>query len=70
MQFITRNTAMTKTLISCNSNEIMEVHFLKFLGLEIDNTLSWNTHIDTVVNKLTRVSYMIRSVKHIHPILP
>jgi hypothetical protein len=41
----------------------MEVYLLKFLGLEIyiDNTLSWNIHIDTVVNKLTGLSY--RSVK-------
>jgi ABC-type uncharacterized transport system involved in gliding motility auxiliary subunit len=33
MQFTTRNsnTATTKALISCNSNEIMEVYRLKFL---------------------------------------
>jgi hypothetical protein len=54
MHFTTRNsnTATTKAIISCNSNEIMEVHHLKYLGLEIDNILSWNIHIDTVANKL------------------
>jgi hypothetical protein len=65
MHFTTRNsnTASTKAIISCNSNEIMEVYYLKFLGLEIDNTLSWNIHINTVANKLTRISFMIRPVK-------
>jgi hypothetical protein len=52
MQFITRNTSIIKSLISCKYNEIREVCQLKFLGLETDNTLSWNLHIDTVVNKL------------------
>jgi hypothetical protein len=68
MYFTTRNcnTATTKAIISCNSNEIMEVYHLKFLGLEIDNALSWDIRIDTVVNKLTRVSFMIRSVKTIY----
>jgi hypothetical protein len=63
MQFITRNTTIIKSSISCKNNEIREVCHLKFLGLEIDNTLSWNLHINTVVNKLTRVSFMIRLVK-------
>jgi hypothetical protein len=62
MQFITRNTTLIKSSISCKNNEIGEVCHLKFPGLEIDNTLSWNLHID-IVNKLTRVSFMIRSVK-------
>jgi hypothetical protein len=62
MQFIT-NSALSKTLISCNTDEIIEVSHLKFLGLEIDSTLSWNIHIDSVINKLTTVCFMIRSVR-------
>jgi hypothetical protein len=63
MQFMTKNTALTKASISCNTNEIVEVFHLKFLGLEIDNTLSWNIHIDSLNNKLTTVCFMIRSVR-------
>jgi hypothetical protein len=63
MQFKTKNTDTNKTLISCNSNEIEEVHHLKFLGLEIDNVLSWSMHIETINTKLTRISYMMRSIK-------
>jgi hypothetical protein len=31
--------------------------------LEIDTALSWNIHIDSVINKLTTVCFMIRSVR-------
>jgi hypothetical protein len=63
MQFITKNSAITETLVSCNNNEITEVSHFKCLGLVMDNTLAWNLHIDNVINKLTRVCFMIRSVK-------
>jgi hypothetical protein len=55
MQFITKNSVLTETLVSCNNNKITEVSHCKFLGLVMDNTLSWNLHIDNVINKLTRV---------------
>jgi hypothetical protein len=63
MQFMTKNSVLTKTLLACNNNEITDVSHFKFLGLVMDNTLSWNLHIDNVINKLTTVCYMIRSVK-------
>jgi hypothetical protein len=40
MQFITNNSALTETLVSCNNNEITEVSHFKFLDLVMDNTLS------------------------------
>jgi hypothetical protein len=63
MQFITKNSVLTETLLVCNNNEINEICYIKFLGLVVDNALSWNFHIDNIINKLTRVCYMIRSVK-------
>jgi hypothetical protein len=63
MQFKTKNTVLTETIVSCNNNVITEVPHIKFLGLVIDNTLSWNLHIDIVMKKLTSVCYMIRSAK-------
>ena len=35
----------------------------KFLGLIVDNTLSWKPHIEHLLNKLSTVCYVIRSVK-------
>jgi hypothetical protein len=63
MQFVSKNTVSTKTSTSLNANGIAEVHHFKFLSLKIDDVLSWNIHIDSVMNKLTIVCFMIISVR-------
>jgi hypothetical protein len=64
MHFKTKNTESTETILACcNNNVITEISHIKFLGLTIDDTLSWNLHIDNVMKRLTKVCYMIRAVK-------
>ena len=63
MQFITKNSTLIGNKIQFNSNEITEITHINFLGLEIDNLLSWNLHIDKVINKLTSICFMLRAVK-------
>jgi hypothetical protein len=63
MQFTTKNSTLMGSKVQVNSNEIIELLHIKFLGLEIDNTLSWNLHIDKIINKLTSVCFMLRTVK-------
>jgi hypothetical protein len=48
-QFKTKNTVLTDTILAFNNNVIAEVSHIKFLGLIIDDTLSWNLHIDKVM---------------------
>jgi hypothetical protein len=36
---------------------------IKFLGLHIDETLSWKFHIDQIVTKMSSACYAIRTVK-------
>jgi hypothetical protein len=62
MQFASKNTVSTKASTSLNINGIVEVSHFKFLGLKTDDALSWNIHIDSVINKLTTVCFMIRCV--------
>jgi hypothetical protein len=57
MQFTTKNSILTETLVSYNNNKITEVHHFNFLGLVMENTLSWNLHINNVMNKLTSLLY-------------
>jgi hypothetical protein len=38
-----------------------------FLGLIIDETLSWNQHIDVIATKLCSACYVLRNLKHIAP---
>jgi hypothetical protein len=52
MQFKTKNTVSPDTILMCNNNVITEV---TFLGLIIDDILSWNLHIDKVMKRLTTV---------------
>ena len=63
IQFTSNKSVLAQTLLTCNNNIISEVSHIKFLGLVLDNTLSWNLHIDSVINKLSKVCFMIRSVK-------
>ena len=37
----------------------------KFLGLTIEYTFSWHPHINSLLKRLARTSYAIRSLKHI-----
>jgi len=39
----------------------------KFLGLHIDETLSWKYHIKNLCSKVSRSNYIINKVKHILP---
>ena len=38
---------------------------IKFLGLTIDDTLSWKQHIEQVLNKMCTACYALRNIKHI-----
>ena len=46
-----------------DNNRISDNLYTKFLGLIVDNTLSWKPHIDHLINKLSTTCYVIRSVK-------
>jgi hypothetical protein len=41
---------------------------IKFLGLTIDDTLSWKQHIEQVINKMCSAGYALRNIKHIVPV--
>jgi len=45
------------------SKKIANVYNTKFLGLTLNNTLSWRTHIDTIIGKLSLASFDLRVVK-------
>ena len=72
------NVSKTNYITMQNTNEIYINHTLKiwdetikqvntakFLGIIIDDKLSWNAHIDYCKNKLSSGLYAINSAKHI-----
>jgi hypothetical protein len=63
MQFLTKNSRATDLHISYENIWISSIHSTKFLGLEIDDNLSWHCHIDQMIPKLNKVTYVIRFLK-------
>jgi hypothetical protein len=63
MQFLTKNSKIIDNNINFKTIELTETPHITFLGLEIDNQLSWNLHIDKISNKLTSICFMLRAAK-------
>jgi len=49
--------------IGFNNNFITNSSCKKFLGVTMDNTLSWSNHIDILMKKLSMACYVIRNAK-------
>jgi len=49
--------------IGFNNNFITNSSYTKFLGVTMDNTLSWNNHIDLFMKKVSTACYIIRNAK-------
>jgi hypothetical protein len=52
IQFVITNNSSIDFNIMYGNEKIANVYNTKFLGLTLDNTLSWRTHIDTIIPKL------------------
>ena len=50
-----------------NGHKIAQVQKIKFLGVVIDETLSWNDHIIHLENKLKRCLVLIKRIKKFIP---
>jgi hypothetical protein len=48
-----------------NNNHITSIQSVKFLGLIIDNTVSWKAHIDYLRTKLSSACYAISTLRTI-----
>ena len=63
MQLVTKNSSLIDLNISHGNKKIANICNTKFLGITLDNTLSWKTHIDTIIPKLSSACFAIRAVK-------
>jgi hypothetical protein len=65
MQFKSKNTSFAA--ISINYNNEIKSHDtnLKFLGLVIDNTVSWKSCVEMITLKLNQACFMIRITRSI-----
>jgi hypothetical protein len=58
MQFVTKNNSLIDFNITHGNKKIANICNTKFLGLTLDNTLSWKTHIDSIIPKLSSASFV------------
>ena len=63
IQFVTKNSSSIDFNIMYGNNKTANVYNTKFLGLTLVNTLSWRTHIDTIIPKLSSACFALRVVK-------
>ena len=62
-QFVTKNKISNNINIKYDNKMIIHANFVKFLGITVDNTLSWKQHTDTVIPKLNKACFIIRRLK-------
>jgi hypothetical protein len=65
IQFMTKSSSSIDFDITHGNKKIASVYNTKCLGLTLDNTLSWRTHIDTIIPKLSSASFAMLVVKPI-----
>jgi hypothetical protein len=63
IQFTNKSTCTSAIQITYEDKQISIVTGTKFLGLFINNNLSWKTHIESIKSKLSSACYAVRSVK-------
>jgi hypothetical protein len=63
LHFKTKRNMSVNLQIGFNNNFITNSFYTKFLGVTMNNTLSWNNHIDLLVKNLNKTCYIIRNAK-------
>jgi hypothetical protein len=65
LEFMPSKNLNKKGTIMCKNNHILNtVESTKFLGLIIDETLSWQPHIEVLIKRMCSASYAMRSLKY------
>jgi len=65
LEFRTKNYYNVNTQIKYGQECITSTSEIKFLGLTIDDTLSWKQHIELILNKMCTTCHALRNIKHI-----
>jgi hypothetical protein len=65
MEFKTRNDKVDDTIVSYDNYFISDINSVKFLGLTIDTSLTWEHHINKIIAKINSVCFVLKSIKTI-----
>ena len=68
LEFRTKNYYNVNTQINYGQKYITKATEIKFLGLIIDDSLSWKQHLEQLGSTMCTVCYALRNIKHIVPL--
>jgi hypothetical protein len=63
MKFAVKHDCTNKLRIKYNNKNLHEANNVKFLGMILDNAISWKNHTESLKGKLNKSSYIIRKSK-------
>ena len=67
MQFNTKKSKGYDLKLNYQGNYIKSSTNIKFLGLIIDDSLSWKAHIDHIISKLNTACFVIWTLQDVMP---
>ena len=67
MVFHTRQKQINTFSFLINGKEVENVPYFKFLGILLDESLTWKNHIKMVCNKLSKIVGILNRLKRIYP---
>ena len=62
-----KNTQLPKLNLQINNSNIQSTSEFNFLGLHINTKLNWDTHVNVIGNKISRVIGIIKKLQIIFP---
>jgi hypothetical protein len=63
LELKTGNDKVVDTIVSYDVYFISNIKSVKFLGLAIDTSLTWEHHINKIIAKMNSVCFALRSIK-------
>lgn len=67
MSIVTKRSLSLAPLVDKSSNSVIqEVNSTKLLGITIDNKLSWQEHLTTILSKIRRRVYLLHTLRQIN----
>lgn len=58
---------LCKNKVHCSCPAIEKVTSIKYLGVIIDQRLSWQPHIEQVINRTRKLNWIFRTLRHVVP---
>jgi len=62
IQFLTNNSSHIPISVGCDNNMKYNISNRKFLGIMIDNTLTWKSHIEKIILEMSVACFAVGTI--------